>query len=89
MRITFTETDMVIYIPLLELRKDSKVAPVFSPHTMRVFEMVRRGNCDKDIAQALNLSVRGVKYHTEKIRQRLNGMSRATIAAAYGSGDAE
>lgn len=50
-----------------------------------VFEMMRRAMCNKEIAVALNLSERTVKFHASSLYQKIPGVrNRGDIMTKYG-----
>jgi DNA-binding NarL/FixJ family response regulator len=50
-----------------------------------VFEIMRRGRCNKEIANALNLSERTVKFHASQLYAKIPGVrNRGDIMAKYG-----
>jgi DNA-binding NarL/FixJ family response regulator len=50
-----------------------------------VFEIMLRGRCNKEIANALNLSERTVKFHASSLYAKIPGVkNRGDIMAKYG-----
>ena len=50
-----------------------------------VFEILRRGRCNKEIANELNLSERTVKFHASSLYAKIPGCkNRGDIMARYG-----
>lgn len=55
-----------------------------------VFEIMRRGACNKEIANALNLSERTVKFHASSLYAKIPGCKcRGDIMAKYGVAEKE
>lgn len=50
----------------------------------QVFEMIRRGKCNKEIAGAQGTEVRTVKAHVTNILRKLLCESRAEVMLKYG-----
>ena len=53
---------------------------------LEVFEMLRRGKANKEIASALNLGQRTVKFHVSGIFRKLGCSSRGELIFKYGGG---
>ncbi len=65
--------------PKLQLPKEE----VISPAEMRVFELMQAGKTDKEISQALYISVHTVRTHRQHIREKL-GASNSAMAIYIG-----
>jgi hypothetical protein len=87
-----TKTHLVIRIPIkaqlvpiAEKLKDRAGSPPYlPPQTLKVFEGVRKGLQNKEIASNMNISERTVKFHVTEIFQRLGITGRAEILKRFG-----
>ena len=62
------------------------VADVLTPHELEVFRLIQDGALTaKDLARALNLSLRTVKYHLSNIYRRLYVRGMADLLRRYPS----
>lgn len=57
------------------LRNEGKQRRTLTPREREVFELLKVGKCDKEIAVALNIEVRTASFHVSNILRKL-GLSR-------------
>lgn len=87
-----TKTHLVIRIPietkLVPIAKKAGVEaaqpPYLPPQTLRVFEMVRKGLQNKEIAHHLNIAERTVKFHMSEIFRRSALQTRFEVIKKFG-----
>ena len=65
-------------------RPSAEPASILSPRMAEVFELLRTGKANKEIAQILHIGERVVKYHVSEIFNRLGCTSRAEVIFKYG-----
>lgn len=92
--LTMNRTEIVVHIPY-------RIAlNMISPHVKNgemvnlneltsrereVFQIMRRGKCNKEIANELNLSERTVKFHASSLYAKIPGVkNRGDVMAKYG-----
>jgi DNA-binding CsgD family transcriptional regulator len=55
----------------------------FSPKEIKIANLIRDGNQDKDVSEILNISVETVKTHRQNIRKKLNISNKKTNLMTY------
>lgn len=92
--LTMNRSEIIIHIPYraaVELIKPHvKNGEVINLNELtkrerEVFQIMRRGRCNKEIANELNLSERTVKFHASSLYAKIPGVkNRSDIMAKYG-----
>jgi DNA-binding CsgD family transcriptional regulator len=88
--------EFLVHIPvqnaldiLLGYKPTKSFTPVLSRRQQQVFDLVKQGKADKEIAVALNISVRGVKFHVSGLLKKFGIKSRLQLIKNYGIPDGE
>ncbi|HKW89746.1 MAG TPA: LuxR C-terminal-related transcriptional regulator [Candidatus Acidoferrales bacterium] len=88
LRASFEEGVLVLRIPFhVEFNDASLVPPDKAKLTakeMEVFNAMRKGATNKEIARLLNSEERVVKFHVSNVLQKLSCESRAEVVYKYG-----
>ena len=85
--------EIILHIPITVLAEEvrPKVVPgaanlrEFTSREKEVFEELRRGKINKEIAWAANIAERTVKFHVSNIYRKLRVGGREDILRLYGS----
>jgi DNA-binding NarL/FixJ family response regulator len=90
--LALTRTHLVIRIPVesqliplaMALGSGSNEVPYLPPQTKKVFEFLRKGLTNKEIANQMGLSVRTVKFHMTEIFKRVGATCRMDVLKRFG-----
>jgi DNA-binding CsgD family transcriptional regulator len=55
----------------------------FTPQELKIANLIKDGNQDKDISEILNISLETVKTHRQNIRKKLNIRGKKTNLTTY------
>jgi len=80
---------LIIHVPLTVKFDGQPVVlepPRMTPRQRTVFELLRRGLSNKQIASALGLAETTIKFHVENVLRATGLTTRGEVIARYGSG---
>ncbi|MBR6090772.1 MAG: helix-turn-helix transcriptional regulator [Anaerolineaceae bacterium] len=62
---------------------EDKTASLLSPNQRAVLDMMANGATDKEMANALQLSLTGIRHHVNSLKRKFNAVSREELVAKY------